>query len=70
MQTIAAGGINWYPNPNLRFLLDYEHVNVQRLNPAGPANLTPFGAAPATPPVGVDIGQTFNAYALRSQYSF
>ncbi len=70
LQAITAGGVNWYPNPNLRFLLDYEHVNVQRLNPAGPGNLTPFGAAPATPPLGVDIGQTFNAYALRSQYSF
>jgi len=70
LQAITAGGVNWYPNPNLRFLLDYEHVNVQRLNAAGPGNLTPFGAAPATPPLGVDIGQTFNAYALRSQYSF
>ncbi len=70
VQAITAGGVNWYPNPNLRFLLDYQHVNVQRLNPAGPGNLTPFGPAPATPPPGVDIGQSFDAYALRSQYSF
>lgn len=69
-QSITAAGLNWYPNPNLRFLLDFLHVNIDRLNPAGPGNLTPFGATPATPPIGVDIGQSFNAYALRSQYSF
>jgi len=69
-QTVTAAGLNWYPNPNLRFLLDVLHVNVDRLNPAASATATPFGPAPATPPVGVDIGQSFNAYALRSQYSF
>ena len=68
-QSITAAGLNWYPNANLRFLLDFLHVNVDRLNPAS-ATSTPFGPAPATPPVGVDIGQSFNAYALRSQYSF
>jgi phosphate-selective porin OprO/OprP len=68
-QSITSAGVNWYPNPNLRFLLDVLHVNVDRLNPAN-ATSTPFGPAPATPPVGVDIGQDFNAYALRSQYSF
>lgn len=68
-QTITSAGVNWYPNPNLRFLLDFLHVDVDRLNPAT-ATSTPFGPAPATPPVGVDIGQGFNAYALRSQFSF
>jgi phosphate-selective porin OprO/OprP len=51
-------------------MLNYLHVDVDRLNPAGADNLTPFGAAPATPPLGVDIGQTFDIYALRSQFSF
>lgn len=69
-QAVSAAGLNWYPNPNLRFLLDFLHVNVDRLNPAASATATPFGPAPATPPVGVYIGQSFNAYALRSQYSF
>jgi phosphate-selective porin OprO/OprP len=43
---------------------------VNRLNPAGPGNLTPFGPAPATPPNGVQIGQDLNVIALRSQFSF
>ena len=50
-------------------MLDVLHVKVNRLNPAG-AGATPFGAAPATPPVGSQIGQDYNAFALRSQYSF
>jgi hypothetical protein len=25
---------------------------------------------PATPPIGVDVGQTLDIYALRSQFSF
>ena len=69
-QSISTAGVNWYPNPNLRFLLDYQHVQVDRLNPARPGSLTPFGDPPLTPPTGVDIGQRFDVYALRSQYSF
>ena len=62
-------GLNWYPHPNLSFMLDYIRVDVDRLNPAGPGNLTPFGAAPGTPPIGVQIGQDLHVYALRSQFS-
>jgi phosphate-selective porin OprO/OprP len=69
LQAITAVGINWYPNSNMRFLLDYEHVNVNRLNPASPQSPEPFGPAPATPPVGVAIGQSLNVIALRSQFS-
>jgi phosphate-selective porin OprO and OprP len=69
LQAITAIGINWYPNANIRFLLDYQHVNVDRLNPASVQNPEPFGPAPATPPVGVNIGQSLNVIALRSQFS-
>lgn len=69
VQSITTAGVNWYPNANLRFMLDVLHVNVKRLNPAG-MGATPFGAAPSTPPLGSQIGQNFNAFALRSQYSF
>ncbi len=34
-QRIWSAGINWYPNPVIRFMLDYQHVDVSRLNTAG-----------------------------------
>jgi phosphate-selective porin OprO/OprP len=70
MQDIWTFGINWYATPNVRFVLDYQLVDVDRLNPAGPGNAAPFGPPPATPPVGVQIGQSYNAVSLRSQFSF
>jgi phosphate-selective porin OprO/OprP len=63
-------GVNWYLNANLRMSLNYFMVDVDRLNPAGPGNLTPFGAAPSTPPNGVQIGQDYDAIALRTQFAF
>jgi phosphate-selective porin OprO and OprP len=69
-QNIWTLGINWYLNPNLRLLFNYLRIEVDRLNPAGPSNLTPFGPAPGTPPSGVQIGQDLDVYALRSQFSF
>jgi phosphate-selective porin OprO/OprP len=62
--------VNWYLNSNVKLMLNYLHVDVDRLNPAGPDNPTPFGAPPATPPIGVEVGQTLDIYALRSQFSF
>jgi phosphate-selective porin OprO and OprP len=69
-QNIWTLGVNWYVNPNLRVTFNYFDIDVDRLNPAGPGNLTPFGPAPATPPFGVQIGQELSTYALRTQYSF
>ena len=69
-QSILAAGVNWYLNSNLKFMFNYLHIDVDRLNPAGPDNLTPFGPAPATPPLGAEIGQSLDVYALRSQFSF
>ena len=34
-QKISSVGINWYLNPDIRFMLDYQHVDVDRLNNAG-----------------------------------
>jgi phosphate-selective porin OprO/OprP len=34
-QRIWSAGLNWYPNPILRLMLDYQHVDVSRLNGAG-----------------------------------
>ena len=60
-------GVNWYLNANLRASLNYFMVDVDRLNPGNAV----FGAAPATPNApGVQIGQDYDAVALRTQFSF
>jgi phosphate-selective porin OprO/OprP len=69
-QNILALGVNWYVNNNVKVMLNWLHVDVDRLNPAGPGNLTPFGAAPGTPPLGVQIGQDLDIFGLRTQYAF
>ena len=34
-QKIWTAGVNWYPNNAIRFVLDYQHTDVSRLNAAG-----------------------------------
>jgi phosphate-selective porin OprO/OprP len=53
--------LNWYPNSLVKFMLDYEHVHIDRLSP---------NAAIFATPVGAQIGQTYDALAVRSQFSF
>lgn len=60
-QSIFSAGLNWYPNNVVRFMLDYQHVRIDRLSPSASAYSTPAGA---------QIGQTYNAVALRSQVAF
>lgn len=69
-QSIYGVALNWYLNANVKLMFDWMRVDVDRLNPAGPANPTPFGPPPATPPLGVEIGQQFDVYAVRSQFAF
>ena len=69
-QEVITLGVNWFPNPNVKVMLDYMMIDVERFNPAGPGNAQPFGPAPNTPPLGVDIGQELDVFALRTQFSF
>jgi phosphate-selective porin OprO/OprP len=65
VQNIITFGANWYLNSNLKLVFNYLHTHADRLNPS----TTAFGASPASPPIGAQIGQTLKAYALRLQYS-
>ena len=56
-----TAGLNWYPNTFVRFMLDYQHVRIDRLSPNATLYQTPTGA---------QIGQSYNALALRSQFAF
>jgi len=69
-QSVVTLGVNWFPNPNVKIMMDYLMIDVDRLNPAGPGNTQPFGAPPNTPPIGVEIGQDLDVFALRTQFSF
>jgi phosphate-selective porin OprO/OprP len=54
-------GLNWYPNQVFHFMLDFDHVEVDRLSP---------NAVVYSTPVGAQIGQSYNVVALRSQAAF
>jgi phosphate-selective porin OprO/OprP len=60
-QKIWAGGVNWYLNAVVRFILQYQDVKIDRLSP----NATTFQT-----PVGAQIGQHYHTIALRSQLAF
>ncbi len=71
VQDVWTLGINLYASPQLRWQLNWLHIDVDRLNPRTlAATSAPFGAPPATPPVGVQIGQALSAWVLRTQYGF
>jgi phosphate-selective porin OprO/OprP len=66
-QDIFSVGLNWYPNTNVMISGTWRNVSVDRTSPGG----TAFGGAfPATPPLGVQVGQDLNIYSLRTQYAF
>lgn len=56
-QRIGTIGLNWYPNPVLKFTLQAQNVQLSRIGTLG-----------ATP--NANIGQNFNTIAFRSQLAF
>ncbi|THD60540.1 porin [Phenylobacterium sp.] len=60
-QQIWTGGLNWYPNSFVKFMLDYQDVRIDRLSPSATSFQTP---------TGVEIGQHYHVVALRSQFAF
>lgn len=65
-QQIVSLALNWYPNTNVRFVGEFQHVDVDRLSPGG----TAWGAGALTPPAGAQVGQDLNIWSLRTQYAF
>jgi len=58
-QRIFTAGVNWYPNSVVRFALDWQYIDVDRL-----------GTIAGPPPVtNTQVGQKINVISLRSQIS-
>jgi phosphate-selective porin OprO/OprP len=57
-ERIATLGLNWYPNSVLKFTLQAQHVQISKIG-------TNTALVPSVP--NADIGQAYNAVALRTQ---
>jgi len=63
-QTIYAAGLNWYPNVNVRFMLDFLHGKIDK------KFSTAAGGGIAGTPLGAPVGGQLDAVVLRSQFYF
>ena len=59
-QTGYTLGLNWYPNDLFRLLLDYNHIDYDKIN----------GAAVKGAALGVPVGSRSDALTLRTQVAF
>jgi phosphate-selective porin OprO/OprP len=60
IQRIYSLGLNWYPNDLVRFMLDYSHVDYDKVN----------GAVLSTVPLGAPVGADADTIALRMQVAY
>jgi len=65
-QRIVTVGLNWYPNNAVRFALDYQWIDVCRLQAPAPVTIT--GGTPTLP--ALNGGQKLQTIALRAQFGF
>jgi len=63
-QNVFQAGLNWYPNTNMRFMLDYLHGTIDK------AFSTAAGGGVTGTPLGAQVGGNFDALILRSQFAF
>jgi len=68
-QKIFTAGLNWYLDPLVRMVFDYQRVNIDRLSPCTLAVTTSCSSVWLTP-VGAEIGQSYNTFTLRTQLAF
>lgn len=66
-QRAWTAGLNWYVNNNIKFMLDYQWIDVDRLS-TGAANA--YGTGIFVPPAGSQIGQDLQVVSLRTQFTF
>ncbi len=66
-QSAWTAGLNWYVNNNVRFLVDYQWVDVDRQS-TGAANA--YGTGVFVPPAGAQIGQDLEILSIRTQFTF
>ncbi|HUO98628.1 MAG TPA: porin [Rhizomicrobium sp.] len=65
-QRIVTAGVNWYPNNAVRFALDYQWIDVNRLK--SPADVTISAGTPTLP--AASGGQNLQTIAFRVQFGF
>lgn len=69
-QTAWTVGLNWYVNNNIRFLFDYQWIEVDRQS-TGVANAYGgTGGAIFVPAAGTQIGQDLQVVSVRTQFTF
>ena len=56
--------MNWYPNTNIRFMLDFLHGDIKK------RFSTAAGGGIAGTPLGTPVGGDFDALVMRTQVAF